>query len=115
MPGSSDDAAEPPVERRASIRFRVERPATGRALISNTYQSLSAQLADLSLEGIGLVTDRPLEPGTRIDVELQGPGGVPYELLAEVVHARVRPDGRWHCGCTLVWKLAEEELRFLLK
>ncbi len=40
---------------------------------------------------------------------------IPYELLAEVVHARVRPDGRWHCGCTLVWKLAEEELRFLLK
>jgi PilZ domain len=102
-----------PAERRAYVRYRCERPAVGRAFFSNTFKSLAAQIVDLSVGGIGLVLDQPLEAGTRLNVELDA--DTPFEIVAEVKNSILQADGKWRCGCELVWKLSEDELRFLLK
>jgi len=112
-PAPSEQAPPALDERRAFVRYRCERPPVGRALISNTFKSINAQIVDLSVGGIGLVLDQPLEAGTRLTVELDE--ATPFEIVAEVKNAVLQADGKWRCGCELVWKLSEDELRFLLK
>jgi hypothetical protein len=102
-----------PAERRAFVRYRCERPAVGRAFISNTFHSLNALIVDLSVGGIGLIMDQPLEAGTRLNVELDAT--MPFEIVAEVKNAVLQADGKWRCGCELVWKLSDDELQYLLK
>ena len=113
---SESTAATPlPADRRTSVRYRVERPATGHVFLANSFKTLKAHVVDLSAEGVGVVVDQPLEVGTRLHIDLPGLGDVPYKILADVLHVRPHGDGRWRCGCRLVWKLSEEELRLLAK
>ena len=114
MAAPHDCAATVSTERRVSVRYRCERPATSRAFISNSYRTLKAHIVDLSCEGIGLVLPEALEVGTRLTLELEGTGLIEVELLAEVVYNRQQADGTWRCGCTLVWKLSPDDLRLLL-
>jgi hypothetical protein len=110
-----DDRPPTPADRRASVRYRCEKTAVGRAFIASSYRSVSARVVDLSVGGVGLVVDQPLEIGTRLHVELDGPASIPLELVAEIRNSVQQPDGSWRCGCELVWQLSEDEVRFLLK
>ena len=111
------DAVPPhqPAERRACVRYRCERLATGRAFISNSHKTLPARIVDLSVEGVGLLLEQPLEVGSRLSVDLEIFGSATFELIAEVVNIHPQPGGVWRCGCKLVWKLTEEDLRLLTK
>jgi hypothetical protein len=115
MPNSNEQPLPDARERRASIRYRLEQAATGRAFISNSFRSLASRVIDLSREGIGLLVHQALEVGTRVEIALEGPGSVPVELVAEVVNCREEPDGHWRCGCVLVWKLTDEELALICR
>jgi hypothetical protein len=67
---------------------------------------------DVSEGGISLVIRYGFEPGTVLVIDLDGAtesGGPP--LLARVVHATQRGDGRWVLGCALRRELSPEQLR----
>ena len=104
-----------PAERRAHVRYRCEKPTVGRVFMANAFRSMSARILDISAGGIGLLLPDAVPPGTRFNVELEGHGALPFEMLAEVVNVTPQPDGSWRCGCDLVWKISEEELQLLLK
>jgi hypothetical protein len=97
------------------VRFRCERPKVGRVFIANAYRTMSAQVLDISESGMGLVLPEAMPVGTRLTVELDGHGAAPFDLEAEVVNVAPLPDGGWRCGCNLMWKITEDELRLLLK
>ena len=70
------------------------------------------EVHDLSVHGIGLLSSRRFEPGTRIDIELQESARTPKRLLsAWVVHAKPHPEGGWTLGCAFERKMSERELR----
>lgn len=102
-------------ERRARVRFRCERPTVGRVFIANTFRSVPARVLDISVIGVGLLLPEAVPLGTRLNVELEGRGATPFELLAEVVNVAPHAEGGWRCGCDLVWKISDEELQLLLK
>src|ERR1043166_3130943 len=110
-----DQQPVPALERRTSVRYRLERPANSRLFIADSFKTLAAHVVDLSVEGVGIVLDQQVEIATRLHVDLPGAGDIPYELIADVLHVHHLPDGRWRCGCRLVWKLTEDEVRFLAK
>jgi hypothetical protein len=97
------------------VRFRCARQAVGRAFISNSFTTLNARIVDVSTSGIGLLLDQPLEAGTRLNVELDGTLASLFEIVADVKHVTALADGRWRCGCELLWRLTEDEVRLLLQ
>ena len=78
-----------------------------------------AVLWDISEQGIGLVLDRPLPPGSAVFLELPaarpGPERTQIAQVAEVVHAAALPGGRWLVGCQLGVRLAADDIRAILR
>jgi hypothetical protein len=72
-------------------------------------------VVDISATGVGLLIDRPIEPETLLEVQLQGDGSGPAPtLLVEVRHVQARPDGGWLVGCAFGRALSASELQALL-
>jgi hypothetical protein len=68
-------------------------------------------LQNVSASGIGLVLTNPLEPGTMLEVVLDGRTVSPRR--ARVVHS-TKQVGGWLVGCTLDHSLSDAELDRLL-
>ena len=62
--------------------------------------SFIAEVADISILGIGLIWDLAFAEGSLFRVKA-GPTGrmLKDELTAELRHATQQPDGRWRLGC----------------
>jgi serine/threonine-protein kinase len=72
---------------------------------------LKATVVNLSLNGLGLLLDRPL--GVGIDFTFLAPtqtGHVPRELSARVVRGMPQADGRWFVGCRLSAPFSAQEI-----
>jgi hypothetical protein len=101
--------------RRAMVRFRCAPPSPGSAFFANSSTSARALVLDLSVGGIGLILNRPVEIGELLRIELQDSDKTSFELTAHVVNVTPLPDGTWRCGCAFLSRLAEEELKVLLR
>ncbi len=117
-PATSSDAGaddRPPHERRASVRYTVQRdsfcqPGTGRA---DQFWRF-AKMLDLSATGIRLLIGRGFEAGTALVVELSSAdASFACTVEARVVHATEAPGG-WLLGCTFATPLRDEDLKALL-
>jgi hypothetical protein len=74
-----------------------------------------AQVLNISANGIGLLVDREIEPGTLLSVELQAAGGqTARTILACVVHVTEQGVGHQALGCNFIRELSEKELLALL-
>jgi hypothetical protein len=83
--------------------------------IAQSYSSLNALILDLSLTGVGLLLNRPLELGSWILLELDGLGhDLGLEVSAQVVHATPQHDGNYLIGCAFAHRLSADELDALL-
>src|SRR5438128_1620384 len=104
------------VNRRAWVRYRCSRPISRRMAIAESYQSLDASVADISVAGVGLWLGRRLEGGTLLFVELESaaPDSHPVELLARVIHVTPTIGGGWLVGCEFANRLSDAELRAVL-
>lgn len=103
------------VERRATVRYPFHQPALWRANHSQGSVCLWGQVRDISLEGVGLVLKRGLEPKTILIIELENASRhTTFTLEAQVVHSTLQPDGTWMTGCRLSKRLTEQDLRTLL-
>jgi hypothetical protein len=103
------------LNRRASIRYRCTRPIPRRMALAESFTSVDAWLVDISIKGLGLLLDRPLEKGTLVFVELEAtPEAPPVEMLANVVRTTPVGLGEWVIGCDFVNGFSEEDLQAVL-
>lgn len=71
---------------------------------------MAANLQDLSVQGIGILTGCRLAPGTLIRVQFRtAQRTATHELPAEIRHATEQADGRWLIGCLLLRLLNVDE------
>ncbi len=102
--------------RRACIRYRCTRPIPRRMALAESFTSLDTWVVDISVAGLGLLLDRPLENGTLLFVELEAtPTAPPVELLAKVTRVTTVAEGEWRIGCEFVNGLSEQELHAVLQ
>jgi hypothetical protein len=115
LPGNFGDPERG--ERRDQVRFACTVPTLCRPSSHSQFGGTwPARAYDLSSNGLALILSRRFEPGTRLIVELQGPGGESsHTLLARVVRVVPHSTGFWKLGCSLVQPLNAEELRLLVQ
>ncbi|MCI0681937.1 MAG: PilZ domain-containing protein [Gemmataceae bacterium] len=73
-------------------------------------EPVTVSVADLSLQGLGLLASAALPPGTLLAVQPADHHKRVPNLSATVRHATARPDGRWVLGCVLSRYLTVDDL-----
>jgi len=92
--------SSPQAERRTAERSLCRQDPPFRLIIARRYECQWAQGWDVSADGISFLVSTQLEPGALVFVRLRDQeNAAPLTLLAEVMHATARPDGRWLVGC----------------
>lgn len=72
-------------------------------------------MLDVSQSGIGLLTDRPLDSGTFLQIELPSIRRKHLKpRLVRVTHSKPQPGGEWAVGGVFLRALSESELQVLL-
>src|SRR5436305_11418722 len=103
-----------PAERRTAERFPVNAETTCSFLGPVVEDFGPGKIRNISMEGIGLLTVRRVEPGTLLAVGLSNPArGFTKNVLVRVVHATPQPGG---ClvGGTFQTPLTYQELSTLV-
>jgi hypothetical protein len=104
-----------PLDRRASVRYRCPHPTPGRVFIAGSFQTVPAQVLNVSVGGLGLALGCRIEPGTVVFIEIHlSDSGPDLELAGSVAHTEQVPGGGWYCGCQFALDLTEDELRAIL-
>jgi hypothetical protein len=89
--------------RRADHRQKVRRMAVCRPMAIGTLGSLTAEVCDMSAQGIGLLVTTPVEVGVRLKVEIAARETEKAQTqLVSVVRSEPQPDGRWRLGCEVL-------------
>jgi hypothetical protein len=102
-------------ERRASVRYLNTHDAFRYSLGKSSDICLIAKVHDISRDGIGLILNESVDPGTILNVELHSKSqSLPCFLLARVVWMGKQPDGTIMAGCQFSRALSEHELSALL-
>ena len=101
-------------------RYHTRHPCDIRATlhpVSDPEQaSQEAKVLNLSLNGIGLLTDGPVPVGTLLSIELAPANEARTRtILSCVVHATARGEGEWALGCNFITELSEVDLRYFLQ
>lgn len=108
-------ARKSPSNRRAAVRYHCGPATPGKVLLVEGQEWQRAWVLDLSLGGVGLLLNRPLEAGLSIVVVLKcSTTGKSEEILARVCHSSRQADGDWVVGCEFTTKLNDEQLDRLL-
>jgi hypothetical protein len=81
--------------------------------VSDQEERWSAIVRDVSVSGIGLVVGKLCDPGTLLEVEIEGVIRVP-SLSMRVVRMRKEAGNGWLLGCLLAEQLSADELEALL-
>jgi hypothetical protein len=101
--------ATPEAERRVWVRHPADLTTQVRA---DGGPGFSARIRDVSLGGVQLIADHPVEAGELLTVALPSAGAAPDVLvLACVVHCRQVGPGEWAVGCHFACELDEDDLR----
>lgn len=69
-----------------------------------------ALVRDLSAAGANLLTDRELQPGQMVTLELPSQDGEIHSVLACVVRTTKQDDGGWSLGCIFSRELSSDDL-----
>lgn len=110
----SELPAPAPDERRASVRQRFDWDVACELTSYGVGERWSAQVRDISADGLGLVLDRHFDPGTILEVEIgSADGSLAYTVVARVSHSKRLDNGQWLAGCSFVGRVSDEELRDL--
>jgi hypothetical protein len=104
-----------PDDQRTWVRFPCRVKAACQVVSDPPEAPWPVDVLDLSPSGIGLSVERPIDPGTLLNVDLQdGAGRITTSMLACVVHVTDREDGGRVLGCNFIRELSEQELNALL-
>jgi hypothetical protein len=92
-------------------RFPSSLTATFQNAAAEDALQVPAKVLNVSASGVGLHTDRYVENGTLLSVELHNSAGTTEKtMLACVVHVTQQSDGTWALGCNFIRSLDEAEL-----
>jgi serine/threonine protein kinase len=99
-------------ERRQAPRmsFKEGTPCT----VTEGGASVSMMARDISRHGIGLTSDRPVENGIGLLIQVPGPLDPPRALCGRVRHSTAQEGRGWFVGCMLVEKLSEADVAALV-
>src|SRR5262245_1888909 len=102
-------------ERRAADRHLCRLLATARRPGAPGDPGWTAVIRDLSVGGMGLVLDAPVEKRTILALTVAGEvKGVRQPLVVRVVHTRGLAGTWWLAGCSQARRLSGDELEALL-
>jgi c-di-GMP-binding flagellar brake protein YcgR len=103
-----------PSDLRKWARFPCQLRASCQVTSGAYMQRWSAEVLDISPNGMGLLVNRSVEAGTLLNIDLEGGTGQGITtILACVVHITPR-DGQYALGCNFIRELSEEELKVLV-
>ncbi len=103
-----------PIDRRASERFPVNADASCSFLSPVVEDFGPAKILNLSMEGIGLLVSRPVEPGTLLSVTLENVAKhFVRTILVRVVHTTPQL-GNYLVGGTFTTPLPYQDLTTLV-
>jgi hypothetical protein len=103
-----------PRDQRQWVRFPCNVQASYQLVKDPDPQVHSARVANISANGIALLSDRTVELGRLLSLELRSAGGhFTLKILACVVRLNSQ-GGDWTVGCNLIRELSELELKALL-
>lgn len=103
-----------PQDRRASERFPVNADASCTFLSPVIEEFGPVKILNISMEGIGLLLNRSLEPGQLLALTLENPlRNFLKTVLVRIVHAAPRL-GHYHVGGTFTTPLLYQELSMLV-
>jgi len=103
-----------PEDGRNWTRFPCNVTAVCQAAAEEKAATWAARLTNISANGMGLLIDRDIPPGTLLSAELRGQQQGSLTILACVVHATVQSDGQRVVGCNFIRELSEADLRALV-
>ncbi|MCI0462437.1 MAG: PilZ domain-containing protein [Gemmataceae bacterium] len=107
-PSEPSEATEQ--DRRVWVRYPADLETTY-AEAGGGGRRLAARVRNVSLGGVNLAVDRPLDPGALLSIELPEAGEhTPSAVLACVVHVTQASAEEWHAGCTFSRELTETDL-----
>jgi len=100
------------LDRRAFVRYCPDRDLPCSVNVVLGGSSWTARLADLSTDGIAIISDCWLPAETTLLAKLDAAGDLACRtFLAHLCHATPRPSGDYHLGARLVNGLTKEQLR----
>jgi hypothetical protein len=104
------------VERRCAVRHVCRAADWAVAVeVSDQEERWPAIVRDVSVTGMGLVVAKLCDPGTLLEVEVEGTTRASLSRLSvRVVHVRKQADRSWLLGCLLAEQLSADELDALL-
>ncbi|HXG09930.1 MAG TPA: PilZ domain-containing protein [Gemmataceae bacterium] len=119
MPASADRSPQQgaPGERRAHVRHSCSQPAFFQpAPQPGDDLWWQAEICDMSIGGLALITRRRFEPGTILDVQVPNEEGSGERiLLARVARVVRQEDATWLIGCEFLRRIDNEDLQALLQ
>lgn len=102
-------------DQRTWVRYECAVTATYQRVGDTDGETYTAQVLNLSASGVGLLLIDEIEPGSLINLTLQGKQGHAVRtILACIVHSTRRAGGELAIGCNFIRELGEDELKALL-
>ncbi len=102
-------------ERRESVRFPSSLDAICWQPESPNTEPWSAIVQNISVGGVGLISRRPIEQGTRFLIKLQSNFvDMSVPMHARAVHLSSQGDEGWLIGCEFLHEMAPSEQKRLL-
>jgi hypothetical protein len=103
-------------EQRGGVRYLLPLGLSCRVVVRPEFRCRSAQIHDISAQGVGLVLPERLAEGTVLALQLAGGRpGLSRVVGARVAHARPLEGGQWLMGCALTWPFSEDEVFAVLQ
>ena len=97
------------MERRAVVSYLCDRKVIHSPLLMR--KRIWARVRNVSVDRIGLLLGAPIEPGTRLTIEMKTlDPSILLTLLARVVHSTKQEEGSWIVGCKFITRPSEEDL-----
>lgn len=100
-------------DRREDERLASEAPIRFLLAGASTDEVLAGELGDVSMSGIQILLDRPLEIGDKLLVEVQSPGEQCFNVNAQVIWCRRNAGERYSVGCELRVELSARQFALL--
>jgi hypothetical protein len=102
-------------DQRAWVRFPCDVRASFQFVKAVEPTTWSAQVVNMSANGLGLVVDESVDLGKLLNLELRAiQGDYTLGILACVVRHTPEADGRFTLGCNLIRELTDKEIKSLL-
>lgn len=113
VPLNEETLGKAATDRRAAVRFSYFARVVGECAADTDKPFFEGRIYDLSLNGVGLIVYRPLEPGSTVSLTLYHAMGIfQCDRLVRVVDSRPEDAGCWKVNCEFLAPLSAVELRW---